>query len=171
MAYYKFPLFEALDDSWMLLDRFAKSGEKNRLAVRLQKHAGQSEGLVISNHEKGLKKFIELLNLIRKNCSEGTAGQDVILSVLHKISLFEDIFNNTDDDTQILNAVHNTFDADIHKQSSFISNTLIDLMQTLKNDQKIFSLSEKGIVYNNIATTMTYLLRICKFFIEEGGEL
>ena len=50
IRYVKFPLYEALDASRALLYQ-AKSlgGEKNRMAIDVQKHSGQSFGLAVSN--------------------------------------------------------------------------------------------------------------------------
>lgn len=95
MCYYKFPLYEALDDSAYLLFDVAKdSKRKNCAVVRLQKHAGQSEGLVIPN--AALEEFLNLKNVIVKPGVPVQQGKDdenkderVIVSALHKLSLFE----------------------------------------------------------------------------------
>lgn len=168
MVYYKFPLFEALEDSQKLLFDIAKNGDKNRVAVRLQKNAGQSEGLVISNGE--LESFIKLLNVIKSECSSEEGIEEVILSVIHKFSLFERLFDNMDDSQQVTNMVENVFDADIHKSSMFISYRLIDFINELKEKNGIFALSDEGILDNKISTTMNYILRIAKFFTEKGGD-
>jgi len=172
MAYYKFPLYEALEDSRLLLYDIAKrpdcylldGDEKNRMAIRLKKHSGQSEGLIISNEFVG--EFIKLLNDIKRKNTES----DDVLFVMHKFTLFESIFNNAADEQQIKNTVENIFDADEHKQSSFINYNLIGFMTDLKQQAKIALLNDGGSNADNYAKIMNYTLRICKFFVEKGGE-
>lgn len=69
VSYYKFPLYEALEQSARLLFGVAKS-VRNCAAVRFQKHAGQSEGLLIPNSDMPeLKEFL-------KKCVEKKASSD-----------------------------------------------------------------------------------------------
>ncbi len=123
MCYYKFPLYEALDDSAGLLFGVAKDKDrKNCAVIRLQKHAGQSEGLVIPN--AALDEFLALKDVIVKpevtasvnkkeeaeaSCGFGDQTADgktaeknerVIVSALHKLSLFEPLLQAAKKDAE-----------------------------------------------------------------------
>lgn len=123
MCYYKFPLYEALDDSAGLLFGVAKDkSRKNCAVVRLQKHSGQSEGLVIPN--AALDELLALKNVIVKPATTApvkkTDGADtpcgsesqttdgkaeeknerVIVSALHKLSLFEHLLQAAKKDAE-----------------------------------------------------------------------
>lgn len=176
VAYHRFPLFEALQDSYYLLAEIAKKekthivvpDKKNRVAIRFQKHAGQSEGLIISNDF--IDCFTELLNYVKEENNKSNATKDIILSIMHKFTLFESIFNNLDDETQIDNAVKNIFDAEIHKKSSFITQKIPGFIKALKQNTMVATLSEKETKTDDLAKTLNYCLRICKFFIEKEGD-
>lgn len=173
IAYYKFPLYEALDDSADLLFNKAKKGDKNSVALRLQKHAGQSEGLLIPNAR--LDSIISLLKTIKKGKEGADDEGKVFLSALHKIAMFETAFNGVENDAEADNLFKNIFDGNEHKNSTFLHDSLpkffIELkeennIQAINNDVKEYEESVKG----NPALTLCYLLRILKFFFEKDGE-
>lgn len=66
ITYYKYPLFEALQQAHGLL-REAKESGKNRVAWCLRKHSGQKANDVISKKEKALyDQFNELMRIAQK---------------------------------------------------------------------------------------------------------
>ena len=161
IAYYKFPLYEALSDSAEMLFGIAKS-VKNCTAIRIQKHAGQSEGLLISND--AIDRFLYLQQSIWGEKSE------TLLSAMHKIKLFESAFDNSFDFNTIKNLFVNTFDAAAHKENSFVHKVLPEIFYGLRNQAGIYAIDENGIQHDNAVLTMYYMLRIMKFFVEKDGE-
>ena len=91
-----------LEDSANLLFDIAKKDEKNRLAIRLQKHAGQSEGLVVPNSR--LQDIIELMDTVKSGKQKASDDNDkVFLSAIHKIAMFEKAFNGAENQAEIEN--------------------------------------------------------------------
>lgn len=161
MAYYKFPLYEALSDSADLLFKIAKQ-KKNGVAVRLQKHAGQSEGLFVSN--SSLNEFINLQKIISED------KNDILVSALHKVAMFKDLFNASKDEITVENIFKNTFDADAHKNNEFVGKNLPSMFYKLQNGVYIKAVDENGLKENDTSLAFCYMLRLMKFFIEKGGE-
>lgn len=167
VSYYKFPLYEALERSAELLFGTAKSF-RDCAAIHFQKHAGQSEGLVIFNDS--LDRIIELHSGIIGAMEE--PGSEIILSAMHKLALFRAMFNNTDTDEQIQNLFNNTFDAEDHKNNSFLKTTLPRFFGDLKSSLNIYLIDDSGIKAgkDDPVLAMNYILRTIKFFAESGGE-
>lgn len=159
ITYEKHPLYESLEESANLLLGVAKS-KKNCTAVLLQKHSGQSTGLVINN--SALK---ELCNLVNVN-----GNDEVLLSSMHKLSLFKGAFDIAKNDN-IENIFVNTFDSVTHEGNKFVHKTLPNLFKSLKNnDIDICALIDDYVIDKNPVTTLHSMLRIMKFFVEKGGE-
>ena len=167
VSYYKFPLYEALERSAELLFGTAKSF-RDCAAIHFQKHAGQSEGLVIFNDS--LDRIIELHSGIIGAMEE--PGSEIILSAMHKLALFRAMFNNTDTDEQIQNLFNNTFDAEDHKNNNFLKKTLPRFFGDLKSSLNIYLVDDSGIKAgkDDPVLAMNYILRTIKFFAESGGE-
>lgn len=169
IAYYKFPLYEVLEDSANLLFDVAKKDEKNRLAIRLQKHAGQSEGLVVPNSR--LQDIIELMDTVKSGKQKASDDNDkVFLSAIHKIAMFEKAFNGAENQAEIENLFKNTFDGSEHTNNTFLHEKLPKFLVKLKEENSVKAISDNGIIENNPALTICYVLRILKFFFEKGGE-
>lgn len=168
LAYYKFPLYEALEDSANLLFGVAKCGEKNRIALHLQKHAGQSEGMVISNDK--IDAIINFLNTVKSSEASAESSDRTFLSSIHKIAMFENAFNHCDNVAQVYNLFNNIFDAFAHENNKFLHEDLPEFFLDLKNSVLVKAINDKGIVTDNPALTLCYILRILKFFTEKGGE-
>lgn len=169
MCYNKFPLYEALDDSAYLLFGVAKDKDyKNCSAIHLQKHAGQSEGLLIPN--AALEEFLALKNVIVKAAAEGGEEEErVIVSALHKLSLFEHLLNAADVDRDAtVTLFENIFDSGEQK-TAFLHKHLPEFYHKLKTDLKIRAITDGG-VENNPVKTINYVLRTLKFFNEKAGE-
>lgn len=168
MAYYKFPLYEALEDSAALLFGMAKKGEKKRIAVRLQKHAGQSEGLIIPN--ASLKEFLKFFDVVVSSAASAESKDKAFLSAIHKIALFDKAFDSADTPEQVKNLFANIFDAAEHAENGFLHKKLPDFFLTLNSENSILAIDNKGIAEKSPSLTMCYILRMLKFFVEKGGE-
>ena len=159
VTYYKFPLYESLDASANLLFNVAKK-KKNCTAFLLQKHSGQSEGLVISNNS--LKEWCSLVDI--------NANDEVLLSSMHKLSLFKGAFDIAKEEN-VENIFVNTFDSMTHEDNKFVHKRLPDLFNTLSNGKTdICALSENNVMDKNTVITLHNMSRIMKFFVEKGGE-
>ena len=166
MCYKKFPLYEALEDSAYLLFGVAKDKDhKNCSVIRLQKHSGQSEGLLIPN--TALDELLALKNIIVK--SESSEDECIIISALHKLSLFEYLLNAADDNSKaIFTLFQNIFDSSEQK-TEFLHDKLPDFYHKLKTNMSIRALTDDG-VQNNPVTAVSYVLRVLKFFNEKAGD-
>ena len=168
VSYVKYPLYEALEQSANLLFGVAKE-RRNAVAVHFQKHAGQSEVLLISNDS--IDSFIELHNKITEDKDKDNS--EILLSAMHKLALFSEMFNSADGLNEIKNIFKNTFDADAHKDNSFLSDVLPEFFSGLKTKSiNLYPITENGVDFNtdDCVLTMTYVLRIIKFFTESAGE-
>lgn len=127
IAYNQFPLYESLAQSADLLFDVAKK-KRNCVAVKLQKHSGQSEALLISNQY--LEYFSNLSKLVMKEKDQ------TLLSAMHKVDLFETAFRAAFDYQTIQNLFVNTFDADIHDDNNFVHMVLPNLFRFLQSRAK-----------------------------------
>ena len=167
VSYYKYPLYEALENSAHLLFDVAKK-RKNSIAVHFQKHAGQSEGLLISNNS--LDSLIQFHNKIVKGILGGE--EKIFLSAMHKMNLFKTMFNSTESLKETENIFNNTFDSYVHEDNSFVKSEMPKFFSMLKTQLQIFPITEKGVEFNSkdYVLTMSCVLRIIKFFTEEGEQ-
>lgn len=168
MCYKKFPLYEALDDSAYLLFGVAKDkNHKNCSVIHLQKHAGQSEGLLIPN--SALDELLSLKNVVVKSGASEEEEERVIVSALHKLSLFESLLKAADDNKEaIITLFKNMFDSGEQK-TAFLHEHLPDFYHKLKTDMGIRAMTDDG-VQSNPVTTISYVLRMLKFFNEKAGD-
>lgn len=167
MAHCRFPLYEALEDSAYMLFDIAKKQGKNCAAVHLQKHAGQSEGLIFSN-----SSLTEVAGLVQKTIDSKLASDEknkFILSALHKLDMFKDMFENADE-KQIGDLFINTFDAFDQKGNVFLEEELPKLFKDVKAKKHIRAIDNKGVHAEDTVMIVCYLLRVMKFFIEKEGE-
>ncbi len=171
VSYYKFPLYEALEQSAYLLFDVAKS-RRNALAIHFQKHSGQSAGLLIDN--VSLEELIHFYDGIGKQKVIDIKEQDrIFVSAMQKFMLFADIFNTESTMEEVRNVFKNIFDADIHKNNVFLKETLPDFFLKLKDNLSVFPIKNDGLEIEksrDYATTMVYILRVIKFFSESAGE-
>lgn len=182
--YNKFPLYEALQDSQYLLfgvakDRSSDADRHDCTAIRFQKHAGQSEGLLIQN--EALNELIALKEIIDRGVTDDN-GSTVILSALHKLSAFDRFYMAAQDETSVTNLFNNFFDADSQSRNSFLKKELPKHFNKLRTSAKIDLLPdyrreylrEKGLPEDNKdplpVPVLCYLLRIFKLYKERIGE-
>lgn len=198
ICHYKHPLFEALHDSADLLFGAKQKGStyKNTVSVHLIKHSGQTSSFIITNDK--LKDFT---NKLLPGNAGAVAGDDagkkdeakrqdqLLLSAMHKLTLFETLFNITDS-SALPDLFANIFDAEAHTDNVFVHETLPALMGELRGGHYAFALNEDGekICLQKIRTDPNHdemkpdetkpdcvkalcsLLRVAKFFREKAGE-
>ena len=175
ICYHKFPLYEALEDSQYMLFELAKS-KRNCTAIHLQKHAGQSEGLIIPHAALASFKK-QLVSTLAKNDSEW------VHSVHHKLKLFRHLFLQAGTDrARIDNLFENIFDADAHSGNDLLHKDLPQFYYELVTELGITSVvdiddreqAERKIKNANSENepidTLCYILRLFKFFVEKGGK-
>ncbi len=165
ICFKKFPLYEALNDSAALLFDVAKL-KKNCTAIRLQKHSGQSEGLLIYND--ALEGFLNLQKTVLK---KEDAMSDVLLSALYKTEQFSKLFLEAKDKKQIENLFINTFDGPEHKNNSFLHEQLPEFYCKIRENKRILALGENSFEKEkNDIIVFNFAMRILKFFVEKAGK-
>ena len=164
MCHKKFPLYEALDDSAHLLFDVAKDKKYKNCSVV------QSEGLLIPN--SALNEFLSLKNeIVSLDSSEEKEEKKerIILSSIHKLSLFEHLLKAADNDLEAISLLFmNIFDSGEQK-TEFLHKTLPVFYHKLKTSTGILALTDDGIQSDPV-TTIVYTLRVLKFFNEKAGE-
>ncbi len=163
IAYYKFPLYEALESSAHMLFDVAKS-KKNGVVINLQKHSGQSANVFIANN--ALEEVIALKNLIFQKLS---GNSEVLLSANYKLIQFAHFFENAKDDAQIDNIFRNIFDSNEHKGNTFVQEMLPAFFKKLKSGLDVEDVLDNEKISNKISA-MFSLFRLLKFFVEKEGE-
>ncbi len=161
IAYYKFPLYEALESSAHMLFDFAKS-KKNGVAINLQKHSGQSANLFIGNN--ALKDVMALKNDVLQKLL-GTS--EVLLSANYKFIQFAEFFENATSDAEIDNIFKNIFYADEHKGNTFVQEKLPAFFKKLKDGLDVVDVSDNE---KSKVSAICNLLRLLKFFVEKEGD-
>jgi len=129
LTYYKFPLNEAREKAYEMLQK-AKTGDKNKVAYYWQKHSGQSFSDVLEKKEKGF--FKEFLNLLQNNVQ----GK-VISSYIHNLNEHNFILKEIiGDQTKLKNYFDNFYDEPEHKtdDAEKFKNTVIALLQQAYQD-------------------------------------
>lgn len=183
--YYKYPLYEALDDARYLLFCKAKQGTKNNLAVRLNKASGQAQGFVCcmettENQVNTYSLFLELIDKIyNKDIKDSYSLTDELLhSVLYnmenKKKLYEYVVDRNDFRERITNLFMSDFgycnngqDNFQHEQLSIIID-LICNMQEEKNMNKNKVSTLDGM--NKTISVVTNMIRVAKFLVEERKD-
>jgi len=111
IQYYKFPLYEALENSRNLLFGDAKSGVKNNIAFCVTKHSGQTFKAII--HKEG--ELYENFRLFSSNLNGGEDIDNFLHSIHHKIEsnkpLLKEISSSKE---QLQNFFDNYFNETVH---------------------------------------------------------
>lgn len=166
ICYKKFPLYEALEDSRHMLFDVAKS-RRNCSAVRLQKHSGQSEGILIFND--GLADFLELHDVALGKDSDNV--NEILFSALYKTEMFEEVFSQVQNEDQIFNLFANTFDSGYHDGNDFLHKNLPKFLLAVKEKRRILALSDKDPeIKESTIEVFNFVLRMLKFFVEKNGR-
>ena len=173
IQYYKFPLYEALKRSQQLLESAKNdiNGTKNRIAMNLEKHSGQTIGLIIGN--EFVEKFENFINTSSEN-ADGEKYDMTIKSIVYRLHEFRELFqiidqreiNNSEIGKDAYFPWDNMFDNDgqkyaeeyLHKVQKWYYNHIIkSRVETLDgSDSKIQQLAS--------------ILRFAKFLIERGDD-
>lgn len=172
IRYYKFPLYEALSNARDLLNDVKKNTEKNAIALHLEKHSGQSMGLLIPHESVWLVNKMFDLNINGESNIELEA--ESVNSVIYTLENMKSLIKVLDEQNlskeQHWNFWKNFFDNPEQKKDGkyheFISGMYVDLKNLNK---KIRSLAEKQSQYDALLT-FTMLLRIEKFLKEKKGD-
>ncbi len=164
ICFKKFPLYEALADSANLLFTIAKS-KKNCTAIRLQKHSGQSVGLLIYND--ALADYLSIQKTVLK---KEDFANEVLLSALYKTEQFSTLFHEAHGE-HIKNLFVNTFDGPEHKNNNFVHEELPDFYSKIRENKGILALSENGFEEKeNDIKVFNFAMRMLKFFVEKSGK-
>ena len=170
ICYKSFPLYEAIERSGTLLFGVAKKTKhKNCVAIHLQKHAGQSEELVISNRvlKDESNCFLKRFNSLNKNAEN---QEEMLLSASNKILLFKELLKASPENAE--NIFRNTFDADFHtddKRTVFLHQFLPDMYRICcEPDQITLCENDKALNPADSAKTLAQLIRFMKFYVEKG---
>lgn len=167
VCYKNFPLYEALDESAHMLFGIAKDKKyKNCVALRLQKNAGQSEGLLISN--SALSEFLEFKKVI-VNEADTAQSERIIVSILHKIKIFEHLLKLAEPDEAHLRTLFlNLFDS-TEQKTDFLHETLPRFYGKLLGGLSIRAITDRAVEEDPV-TAICYILRVLKFFNEKAGD-
>ena len=113
IRYHKYPLYEALEESRMLL-REAKKGEKNSIAFSVIKHSGQKFGSIV---QKSKTVLYEHFKTFSSNIHGGEESDNFLHSLHHKIEnnkhLLKQIASN---EAQLQNFFDNNFNEKEHEE-------------------------------------------------------
>ena len=164
ICFKKFPLYEALEDSATLLFGIAKS-KKNCMAVRLQKHSGQSVGLLIYNDV-----LDDFLKIQKTTLKKADSASEILLSALYKTEQFSRLFLKAEG-KQIKYLFENTFDAPDHKDNDFVHEDLPEFYKNIKEKKRFLALSQENFEdEENDITVFNFTMRMLKFFVEKAGK-
>lgn len=174
VAHYKYPLYEALEDSAELLFGVGKriGGYKNAVLLRLIKHSGQTSTVWIHNDvlsDGVICTKNALISLLDRAVAGGEASNDLLLSAFHKVAMFKQLFNSVDK-AQVVNLFKNTFDDTSHQGSDFLHKELPELFGEHILSKRIFALDANGSKLVDPSAALNSLMRIVKFYVEEAGE-
>jgi CRISPR-associated protein Cmr2 len=111
IQYYKFPLYEALENSRNLLFGDAKSGVKNNIAFCVTKHSGQTFKAII--HKEG--ELYENFRLFSSNLNGGEDIDNFLHSIHHKIESNKPLLKEiSSSKKQLQNFFDNYFNETVH---------------------------------------------------------
>ncbi len=150
VTYMRHPLYEALKLSEKLLFSVAKK-QRNCTALCVQKHSGQSEGIIIPN--SAIDKLIELKNTIDSGINNVDGMDKVFLSAIYKLTTFEPLFKGLEEgytnaqnneiaqnDATVQNLFNNIFDADEHKENKFLKEKLPEFFRGMAKQNKEYDI-------------------------------
>jgi len=182
IRFYKYPLYEAFDEAYDMLSHHAKSGEKNSIALSLQKHSGQTVQFVMENFSKkcGPECDIECgkeASIVPAKLSEMITAKtngDFLKSVSTKIWQFQSLFElalSKKSSSILQNIFDNTFDSDIHKKyKSELDETKELLTDLTEKKSHVREIGKKHCKKSDPLYSLDALLRFVKFFTETVDE-
>ncbi len=148
IAYEKYPLYEALENSRDLLFSKAKSGAKNNIAFRVTKHSGQTFETII---HKGNKEVYENFLIFSSNIKSKDGMDNFLHSLHHKIDTYKTTIDLiAQDKSRLKNFFDNYFNNDIHKQYQDFFTQLIDFIYEVYQDKNIKDDDRLNIIYSTL---------------------
>lgn len=170
--YYKFPLFEAFQDARMLLFGEAKNfGEKNNIAVKVNKSSGQTAGFVscLGIKEYDDKVYDEFLELITEFYDLDKGTDQLMRSILYTIENQKELFSiAATKEAMIRNLFDNVFDNPEQSFSEEYRSRLSRFMVSVEKAYRKKKIKSLGPKDDTSIDTLTSALRIAKFLVEEG---
>ena len=176
IVYEKYPLYEALNESFELL-YFAKKGGRDAIRIRLMKHSGQTAEFTIKELSKSNKEIEnqKSFNDLETMISENIDGQ-MIQSVITHISEFSEYlafafkqYRATGNSCLIENFFTNFFDNPGQEQWHEMLSKVRDLVlhsDSIKVDDNIV----KKTGHSKMITGVISALKLVNFFNEKGAE-
>ena len=156
ISYYKYPLFEALEDSRGLLHE-AKQGNKHNIALKVLKHSGHSFGETLHISNGGYFKHF------KKMLDEHVTGETGMLSsIVYKIHENQKLFSLIGSDSmKVSNFIDNSFNERVHDE----------LKPFLNNVKELIAEIFKDAADTKKALAQIYaILRTISFFIEKDAR-
>ena len=158
IQYYKFPLYESFNQAYRLLKgiKYNVLG-KNAIALRLQKHSGQSVELVINGGQSILltevTRQIDALPRTKEDCEKANL---LLHSVMTHLHTQRSVFSAALERLALRSTFQNVFHEAYTKQANAIE-AARKLLALCRGEKKPLE-------------TMDQLLRLQKFFVELGEE-
>jgi CRISPR-associated protein Cmr2 len=155
ISYYKYPMYEALEESYIRLKEYAKNiVGKNSLSFRCLKHSGTYFEGTISKNTNLYSVFTDFLKVESDN--------DTLTSVIHHFLQNQSVINLiANDRSRIENHFSKSFNEDIHKNHEHFFETIVDLTHTVYQCDKNGS-SGINLIYS--------ILRLKKFINGEADN-
>jgi len=148
ISYYKYPLYEALENARNLLFDKAKSEPKNAIAFNLIKHSGQTFGAVIHRENK---EIYDNFLVFTSNIKGGSDMDNFLHSIHHKINTYQKVIKKiAHDRDRLKNFFDNYFNEDIHKEYESFFEALIDFMVAVYSDKSIKNEMRLNIIYASL---------------------
>lgn len=181
IRYKKFPLYEALEASRSLL-YIAKGlgGEKNRMAIDVQKHSGQSAAVAVSN--RSCDQMIQLFKIGQEEQSAAnmeTVAQSLLTSLHAYRPILQELSKNVKSgqiqETQFLKSWMNFFDNPDQKRYlayfEEMGNAFYEYFLSKNSEKHIDALVWGAQNKDPELISFEALLRIKKFLNEKGDEV
>lgn len=133
IAYYKYPMREAMSQAHDLLKKSKKASAKNTLSVRFQKHSGQFVECSIDKAKKA--STLQIYRLLTKHI-QATDKKNTLSGLIHRLqdNLFFTAFVHAVRDNHVDAFFENFFNEDIHEVKSTFSDYFKELTTALKSD-------------------------------------
>lgn len=134
ITYYKYPLYEALENSRNLLFSKAKQLPKNNIAYEIIKHSGQTFGGILYKGSNSYKKFLSFVSI------EKSLNDNFLHSLHHKINLHKKTLETIiTDNNKLENFFKNYFNEAEHNEYKDFFVKLIDYMMSEQNIDNIYA--------------------------------
>ena len=185
ICYYKYPLYEAFDESHAMLFEHAKKN-RNAAAISLQKRSGRAAKFVLEDFNN-TQVTNQLIAMIKKHVDENVL-KSIQKHIWEQQSLFLEalsLYKNHENDQALKNVFANAFDSEMHQEKS---GDIDDALKLLKEIAKAdcgkwllavgepgapnthLSGEENGISSLQLLKVFDALLRFIKFYGEKADE-